>query len=246
MPASSWSTSTIRCSRAVTATVPLSDARATALQFRYLWVTDAEGAEAVRRHQPRRSRSRCPSATVPLADARRVYLARTYAYVAAGREGLVIVNVTRPETPASLLADAEPGLLAARRRTTQDVIVASTNASLFAYVADGRNGMKVLQLTQPGQPAQLLRLLAAAGARADRLGADPDAGAGAVARASTATARSTRPAARSRCSAASARGRSTAARWSACTSTARAGPIQVTDTGSMEDWVGPRGAIAAR
>ena len=28
-------------------------------------------------------------------------------------------------------------------------MVASTNASLFAYVADGRNGLKVLQLTSP-------------------------------------------------------------------------------------------------
>ena len=43
----------------------------------------------------------------------------------------------------------------------EDVVVASTNASLFAYVADGRNGMKVLQLTSPGEPAQFLRLLAA-------------------------------------------------------------------------------------
>jgi hypothetical protein len=31
----------------------------------------------------------------------------------------------------------------------EDVIVATTNASLFAYVADGVNGMKVLQLTSP-------------------------------------------------------------------------------------------------
>jgi hypothetical protein len=31
----------------------------------------------------------------------------------------------------------------------RDVIVATTNASLFAYVADGRNGLKVLQLTSP-------------------------------------------------------------------------------------------------
>ena len=31
----------------------------------------------------------------------------------------------------------------------EDVIVATTNASLFAYVADGRNGVKVLQLTSP-------------------------------------------------------------------------------------------------
>jgi hypothetical protein len=28
-------------------------------------------------------------------------------------------------------------------------VVASTNASLFAYVADGRDGLKVLQLTAP-------------------------------------------------------------------------------------------------
>ena len=31
----------------------------------------------------------------------------------------------------------------------RDVIVATTNASLFAYVADGKNGLKVLQLTSP-------------------------------------------------------------------------------------------------
>ena len=42
----------------------------------------------------------------------------------------------------------------------QDVIVGSTNASLFAYVADGRNGLKVIQLTSPDEPAQFLRLLA--------------------------------------------------------------------------------------
>src|SRR3546814_8123343 len=34
----------------------------------------------------------------------------------------------------------------------EDVIVASTNASLFGYVADGRNGIKVLQLTSPDNP----------------------------------------------------------------------------------------------
>ena len=31
----------------------------------------------------------------------------------------------------------------------EDVIVGTTNASLFAYVADGRNGLKVVQLTAP-------------------------------------------------------------------------------------------------
>jgi hypothetical protein len=31
----------------------------------------------------------------------------------------------------------------------RDVVVGSTNASLFAYVADGKNGLKVVQLTAP-------------------------------------------------------------------------------------------------
>jgi hypothetical protein len=42
------------------------------------------------------------------------------------------------------LFDADGALKDAR-----DVIVASTNASLFAYVADGRAGLEVLQLTSP-------------------------------------------------------------------------------------------------
>jgi hypothetical protein len=40
--------------------------------------------------------------------------------------------------------DAGGGIVDAR-----DVVVASTNASLFAYVADGVGGLKVLQLTAP-------------------------------------------------------------------------------------------------
>jgi hypothetical protein len=35
------------------------------------------------------------------------------------------------------------------------VIVASTNASLFAYVADGRNGIRVLQMTSPERQPNL-------------------------------------------------------------------------------------------
>ena len=36
---------------------------------------------------------------VPLADARRIYVARTYAYVAAKQEGLVIVDIKKPLAP---------------------------------------------------------------------------------------------------------------------------------------------------
>ncbi|MDX1670412.1 MAG: hypothetical protein R3194_13400, partial [Limnobacter sp.] len=86
-----------------------------------------------------------PSATVALKDAQRVYLARTYAYVAAGQEGLVIVDIEKPEAPFINTKYTANGQL----NDAQDVVVGSTNASLFAYVADGANGLKVLQLTSP-------------------------------------------------------------------------------------------------
>ena len=126
------------------ATVPLNDPRASALQFRYLWVTDADGLKVLdvtRRDQPRL----VPEATVPLADAHGIYVARTYAYVAGGPEGRVIVNVTNPEAPEGYQKVTFGG----RMNDVRDVIVGSTNASLFAYVADGRNGLKVIQLTSP-------------------------------------------------------------------------------------------------
>lgn len=131
---------------ALVAVRDLPDARATAIQFRYLWVTDAEGVKLfdvtnLRNPIP------LPNATYRLADARRLYLARTYAYVAAGADGLVILNVTKPEQPfRHEYASFYP---AGETPDAQDVIVGSTNASLFAYLADGRNGMKVLQLTSP-------------------------------------------------------------------------------------------------
>ena len=126
------------------AVVPLRDARASALQFRYLWVTTADGLQLLDVTNLARP-VLIPAATVALADARRVYLARTYAYVAAGKDGLVIVNVTNPERPAIYRKETLGGKL----NDAQDVVVGTTNASLFAYVADGVNGMKVIQLTSP-------------------------------------------------------------------------------------------------
>jgi hypothetical protein len=86
-----------------------------------------------------------PGNLVPLSDAQRVYVARTYAYVADGRDGLAIVDVERPERMhLAQLYDANGTMQDAR-----DVIVGSTNASLFAYVADGTRGLKVIQLISP-------------------------------------------------------------------------------------------------
>ncbi len=130
------------------ASLPLQDARASALQFRYLWVTTAKGLELVDVTSPNKP-VLVDKARVALDDARKVYVARTFAYVAAGAQGLVIVDVERPDAPhiASRVQKGDTPLTTLS--DTQDVVVGSTNASLFAYVADGVNGLKVLQLTAP-------------------------------------------------------------------------------------------------
>jgi hypothetical protein len=128
----------------VESVLPLEDARASALQFRYLFVTDRNGLEVVEitdKAHPRPVRG----SAVPLPDAQRVYLARTYAYVAAGRQGLAIVDVERPENMRLHQVFNGGGAL----QDVRDVVVASTNASLFAYVANGAAGLAVLQLTSP-------------------------------------------------------------------------------------------------
>jgi hypothetical protein len=122
----------------------LKDARASALQFRFLWVTDREGVKLFDVTDLRNPVA-VPSGRVRLADARRLYIARTYAYVAAGQDGLVVLDVTNPALPKIVLRESFGGQM----NDARDVIVGSTNASLFAYVADGRNGLKVIQLTSP-------------------------------------------------------------------------------------------------
>jgi hypothetical protein len=112
------------------------------VQFRYAFIADRKGLETVDLTDPTRP---ALAATLPIADARSVYVARTYAYVAAGAEGLSIVDVERADKPRlDQMVSAEGEL-----KDTSDVKVASTNASTFAYVADGKEGLKVLQLTSP-------------------------------------------------------------------------------------------------
>ena len=123
---------------ALLAEVDLPGARAVALQFRYLFVAAEDGLHVVDVTNPA---APVPAAHLPLAEAWRVYVARTYAYVAAGAQGLVIVNVENPERPEiHTTLDTEDA---------RDVVVGSTNASLYAYVADGAAGLKVVQLTSP-------------------------------------------------------------------------------------------------
>ncbi len=124
-------------------TVAIDDARASALQFRYLFVTSRQGMQVI--DVTHAEKPELLPAVIPLQDAQRVYVARTYAYVAAGKQGLAIIDVEKADAPKVYQLFDDGGKLDDAR----DVIVGSTNASLFAYVADGKNGLKVVQLTAP-------------------------------------------------------------------------------------------------
>lgn len=124
--------------------IPLDDARASALQFRYLFITDSAGLKVIDVTTPEQAKL-VTNASLPLADAQRIHVARTYAYVAARQQGLAIIDVEKPEQPKLFKLFNAGG----RLNDAHDVIVGTTNASLFAYVADGKNGLKVVQLTSP-------------------------------------------------------------------------------------------------
>ncbi len=128
----------------VAATIPLSGGQASALQFRYLFVTDRDGLKVIDVTEPTAPRLIADN-QISIAHAHRVYVARTYAYVAAGNEGIVIVDAERPEQLKEYMRFNAGGQLTDSR----DIVVATTNASLFGYVADGSGGLKVLQLTSP-------------------------------------------------------------------------------------------------
>jgi len=118
--------------------------KALAIQFRYAFVCDEEGVKAIDITNP--EKPRYTEKFVPLQEAHDIYVARTYAYIADGTRGLVIIDVENPETmKVDQIFNADGAINDAR-----GVKVASTNASIFAYVADGKNGLRVIQLTSPG------------------------------------------------------------------------------------------------
>jgi hypothetical protein len=122
----------------------LKNPRAVAVQFRYAFVTDDEGFKVLDITRPSAPRL-IPEATVPLKHAQRFYLARTYAYIANGPEGLAFVNIENPERPRLEQMYNADGALT----DTRALQIGSVNASMFALVADGRNGLRVLQMISP-------------------------------------------------------------------------------------------------
>jgi hypothetical protein len=133
-------------------TVPIANARAAQQQFRYLFVTAADGLHVIDVTKPAEARE-VQGATLRLSDARKLHVARMYTYVANGAEGLAIVDITKPEQPQLYQMFNASGKL----DDANDVIVGTTNASLFAYVADGKNGLEVIQLTSPESQPKFYR-----------------------------------------------------------------------------------------
>jgi len=114
------------------------------VQFRYAFVTDEEGLKVMDVTLPEKPRV-VEGAVVQIAEAHKLYLARTYAYVAAGKEGVAIVDIEKPEKPKLEMTFNGGGKI----NDAHDVKIGMTANSLFAYVADGVNGLQVVQMMSP-------------------------------------------------------------------------------------------------
>jgi hypothetical protein len=119
--------------------------RAVQVQFRYAFVCDSEGVKVLDVTDLARP---VPAGQLALEDAHSIYLARTYAYVAAGKQGLVILDIERPREPRIDQVYNAGGCI----NDLHDVKLGITYVSEFAYLADGKNGLRVVQLTSPETP----------------------------------------------------------------------------------------------
>ena len=120
-----------------------------AVQFRYAFVADGQGLKVLDATDLAHPRL-VPGALVPVEDARDVTVSRTYAYVSAGKNGIALVNVERPEHPRLDQFFNAGGQL----NDVNEVKIGAVAASVFAYVADGRNGLRVLQVISPEDSAE--------------------------------------------------------------------------------------------
>ena len=69
------------------------------------------------------------SPSVPIADAQRIYVARTYAYVAAGADGLAIVDVWKAAQPKLLRYFNADGQIHDTRASRSGTTAISSGAS---------------------------------------------------------------------------------------------------------------------
>jgi hypothetical protein len=122
----------------------LRNPRAIAIQLQYAFITDDDGLKVVSLADPEHPRA-VPRAIVPLRHAAKLYAARTYVYVANGPDGLAIIDVQNPERPRLDQVFTADGKL----NDAHAVQIGSVAASMYALVADGHNGLRVIQLISP-------------------------------------------------------------------------------------------------
>ncbi|MGB6496170.1 MAG: hypothetical protein WBF09_04175 [Candidatus Acidiferrum sp.] len=122
----------------------LNSPRAIAVQFRYAFVVDRDGMKVLDVTDLAQPKA-VANALVPLEDARNIYVARTYAYVSAGKQGLAIVDIEKPDAPKLDQLFTANGQL----NDVNDVKIGMVAGSAYAFVADGRNGLRVLQIVSP-------------------------------------------------------------------------------------------------
>jgi hypothetical protein len=119
--------------------------RAVQVQFRYGYVCDEEGIKVL---DVTDLAFPVLISKLDLEEAHNIYLARTYAYVAAGSQGLVILDIEKPALPRVDQVYTANGCI----NDLHDVKLGITYVSEFAYLADGKNGLRVVQLTSPETP----------------------------------------------------------------------------------------------
>jgi hypothetical protein len=131
----------------ITATIGssfLREPQAIAIQFRYAFVVDGDGMKVLDVTDLAQPRP-VSNVLVPFEDARNIYVARTYAYVSAGRQGLAVIDVENPTSPKLDQLFTANGQL----NDVNDVKIGMVAASAFAFVADGKNGLRILQILSP-------------------------------------------------------------------------------------------------
>ena len=126
--------------------------RAVQVQFRYAFVCDAEGVKVLDVTVPEKM-APVSGAVVPLKEALDIYVARTYGYVAAGRDGMAILDLETPTKPKVERMWNAGGVL----DDTRQIKVGMAYDSLFAFIADGKNGFRIAQLVSPEDTGETKR-----------------------------------------------------------------------------------------
>jgi len=95
---------------------------------------------------PPTSAERITSLTLPYA-AQKVRIAGNYAYVAAGAQGLLVVDISDPAAPVYLRTIGTTN--------AQDLAIATIGGLPYLFLADGASGLRMYGLSDPSNPNQV-------------------------------------------------------------------------------------------